>query len=86
MARGHVLAPLGFSVPTYKLESVNVRGEMNTCKMLSTVLGIQVGVAALMPAILASKFKVSLGYRAEMLSQKKKPKPSQRLILSIVKS
>lgn len=47
---------------------------MNTCKMLSTVLGIQVGVAALMPAILASKFKVSLGYRAEMLSQKKKTK------------
>lgn len=48
---------------------------MNTCKMLSTVLGIQVGVAALMPAILASKFKVSLGYRAEMLSQKKNQNP-----------
>lgn len=30
--------------------------------MLSIVWGIQVGVVALMPAILASKFKVSLGY------------------------
>lgn len=57
MARGHVPTPLGVSVPISKLESVNVRG-----KMLSIVWGIQVGVVALTPAILASKFKVSLGY------------------------